>query len=87
MFSLQFSLEDFQRSVNRTPKSPFQSEFLALSIMDLAIILDIIILDIFTVRDITRQDTIGGLPGMCITGILIGTTVTGGIVAGTGIEI
>lgn len=55
--------------------------------MDLAIILDIIILDIFTVPDITRQVTIGGLPGMCITGILIGATVTGGIVAGTGIEI
>ena len=46
-----------------------------------------IILDIFMVRDITHQDTIGGLPGTCITGILIGATVTGGIIAGTGIEI
>jgi hypothetical protein len=46
-----------------------------------------IIQGIITDRDITHQDTIGGLPGMCITGVLIGVTVTGGIIAGTGIEI
>jgi hypothetical protein len=39
------------------------------------------------VRDITHQDTIGGLPDMCITGVPIGVTVTGDIIAGTGIEI
>ena len=48
--------------------------------MDLAIILDIM------VQDITRQDTIGALMGMCITGIPIGIAGTGGITDGTIVE-
>jgi hypothetical protein len=39
------------------------------------------------VRDTTHQDTIGGLPDMGITGVPIGVTGTGDIIAGTGIEI
>ena len=39
------------------------------------------------VRDITRLDIIGDLPGMRTTGVPIGGTGTGGITAGTGIEI
>jgi hypothetical protein len=43
--------------------------------------------DIFTVRDITRRGTIGGLPGTSTTVIPIGIAGTGGIAAGITIEI
>jgi len=46
-----------------------------------------IIRGIFTGRDITHRGIIGGLPATSTTGIPIGIAGTGGIAAGTIIEI